>query len=145
MRQRFGGLARRKGFNHGGDFPRCHIGGHADNTAGADGHEWQDQAVVSAENAETRTYRRSNLAYAIASAASLLDAYDVPAILGEEADGFDANLDAAPARDAVKDEGQFRFSRDGAKMLKQPFLGGLVIIGRHLERTVRADLLRLPG
>ena len=63
----------------------------------------------------------------------------------ETPDGFDADFDAATARNAVKHDGQSRRARDGAEMLEQTLLRRLVVIRRDLQRAVRADFLGLAA
>src|SRR5262249_32261466 len=57
---------------------------------------------------------------------------------GWAVEGIDREFEGTAPRDAVEDDGTAGFGGNGFEMLEQPVLGRFVIIGRHLQRTVRA-------
>ena len=75
-------------------------------------------------------------------------AHDYPRSVMEIDDRWQAaygDLDPAPAGNAVKHQRQLRPRRHFAEVLVKAFLARLVVVGRHLQRTVRAQLSRFRG
>ena len=140
--ERHTGLAHREGLHQVGDFLGNDVARHAHDPVRTDGHERQRERIVTAEDGELFAEGSAQLAHAIRVAAGFLDAHHRRARAGQALHRLDGDLDAAAARDAVEHERQIRGGGDGFEMLEQPFLRGLVVVGRDLERAVRA---RLPG
>src|SRR5439155_19624857 len=97
------------------------------------------------QNDELRPESRAKLADAIRIAPGFFDADDIFAIAHESFDRVDTDFHATPRGDAVKQDGEFRGIRNGAKVLKQTFLRRLVVVRRDLERTIRTAFFRRDG
>ena len=140
--RRFPDLAAPEGTHHLRHFARNDIRRHADDALRAHRHERQRQRIVA--GLESRISGRAPRATAD-TRSQLPPASLMPMMFLHSArqapDGFDADFDAATARNAVKHDGQSGGARDVAEMLEQPFLRRLVVIRRDLQRTVRADFL----
>ena len=123
---------------------RRHVGGHRNHALGPQRHHRQRQGIIPGEHGEIIAALVNDVGDLPQRPAAFLDPHHVFEF-GETRNCGRGHVHAGTPRYVVEDQWQIHGLGHGRIVLIQPFLCGLVVIGRDEERAVRAGLFGVGG
>ena len=122
---------------------RGHVADGGDDAGAAQAHDVERGGVVARVHGEAFRRALHDGLHLVQLPRSLLDGHDVGALVRQAQRGLGLHVNHAAARDVVQDDGQLHRVRDGAEVLVDTFLRGLVVVRHHAHEAVDAKLRHL--